>query len=115
MAPRVKLSISEPWELGEAFGWRPLYGEVLQFTGDLQGGRALIKLDEVLEHGGKCWRYVVVSPRHEGVQIVAIQAGNSVLVACTGVTDSDAESCDEVVPKKWRGGLAFIADMELAR
>ncbi len=113
MAYRVTLSITDPWELGEAIRWQPLHGEVLQFSDDVQGGRALVRLDAIVEYGGRGWNYVVVSPRHEGSRIASIQAGNPVLVACTGVTDSEAESYVRVVPETWRGGLAFIADMQV--
>jgi hypothetical protein len=113
MAHRVTLSIADPWELGEAISWRLLQGEVLQFADDLRGGRALVRLDDTVEYAGRDWNYVVVSPRHEGSRIASFQNGSPVPVACMGLTDAEAELYGPGVPETWRGGLAFIADLQL--
>ena len=113
MAQIVTLSIADPWGLGEAIGWRPLQGEVLQFSDDLPGGRALVRLDETVEYAGQGWHYIVVSPRHEGSCIASVQNGNPVPVACTGLTDADAELYGCEGAGTWRGGLGFIADLQL--
>ncbi len=34
---RISISISDPWELGEAIRWQPLFGELLQTVNSVNG------------------------------------------------------------------------------
>jgi hypothetical protein len=111
----VRISISEPWDLGETLKWKPVLGHLLRTTSDERGGRALIELDEPVTYGGSVWRYVVASPRHQGNQVTALLSGRSVLSALVGISDQQAKADNPFETSKWRGGgLAFIGDVEPA-
>ena len=112
---RISISISDPWELGEALRWKSLQGELLRMVNDEHGGRALIKLDEVIDYRGSNWRYVVAVPRYQGNDIAALHTGKKVLAAFTGISDQQAESTNALDTSNWRGGLAFIGDIEATR
>lgn len=108
---RISISISDPWELGEALKWQPLRGELLQTANDEHGGRALIKLDDGVNYHGSNWRYVVAAPRHQGNEIAALQTGKKLLGAFTGISDQQAESANPLDTSNWRGGLAFTGEV----
>ena len=109
---RIIICISDPWELGEALKWQPLQGELLRMTSDEGGGRALIKLDAALSYRGSTWHYVIAAPRHQGNEMAELQTGKKVPAALTGIPDQQAESSRVLDTRNWRGGLAFLGDVE---
>jgi hypothetical protein len=111
---QISISVSDPWELGEALKWQSLRGELLQMVNDDHGGRALIKLHDAVNYRGSVWRYVVAAPRHQGNEIAGLQTGKKVLAAFTGISDQQAESSGALNTSNWRGGLAFVGDLEPA-
>lgn len=108
---QISISISDPWELGEALKWQPLRGELLRLVSDERGGRALIRLDAPVNYRGSAWRYVVAVPRHQGNEIAGLETGQKVLAAFTGIPDQHAESNEALDTSNWRGGLAFVGDV----
>jgi hypothetical protein len=108
----VSIVISDPWELGEAVGWRPLLGTMIELVDDDEGGRGLIRLNVPLSHAGGRYGYVLASPRHEGERLHALRAGNSVFCGLVGLTDVTPHSRKLLDVSSWRGGLAFIATVE---
>jgi hypothetical protein len=111
----VRISISDPWDLGEALQWKPLRGHLLQTASDERGGKALIELDEPVSYGGSVWRYVIAAPRHQGNQITELQSGRKVFSALVGISDQQAKADNPFDTSKWRGGgLVFIGDVEPA-
>jgi len=108
---RIVISISDPWELGEALEWRPLEGELLRTVDDGDGSQALIRLDEAIYHREWRWRYLIASPRHEGSDIASLQAGGKVFSAFTPIADPDAESGELPATNRLRSGLGFIGDV----
>src|SRR4051794_17140622 len=112
---RILISISDPWEPGEALKWQPLQGELLRVANDARGGRALIKLDNAINYRGSNWQYFVVSPRHQADEIADLQSGKKVLGAFTGLTDQQAVSSGALDTSDWRGSIAFVGDVEPIR
>lgn len=110
---QILISISDPWELGESLRWQPLRGELIESVSDEHGGRALIKLDEAVNYHGSACRYAIASPRHKGNEIGAVQAGKKLVCAFIGISEQQAE-VSPLDTKNWRGGLAFIGDLEPA-
>jgi len=111
----VRISISDPWDLGEALQWKHLRGYLLQTASDERGGMALIELDEPITYGSSVWRYIVASPRHQGNQITELLSGRNVLSALMGISDQQAKADNLFDTSKWRGGgLAFIGGVEPA-
>lgn len=108
---RISITVSDPWELGEATKWQPLCGRLLQTKGE---GRVLIKLDSALSYGDSIWHFVIASPRHRGDEIDALQAGKKVMATFIGIPDQQAGSEAVFDTHGWRGGLAFIGDIEPA-
>lgn len=109
---RISIMLSDPWDLGEALKWRPLRGELLQMTPDDHGGKALIELNESISFRDSVFRYVVASPRHKGSEIAELRNGKKVFCAMTGVSDEQAESGAAMDINSWRGGAAFIGDIQ---
>ncbi len=108
---RISIAVSDPWDLGEATKWQPLYGSLLQTE---RGGRALIKLDNVISYGDSIWSFVIASPRHRGDEVGALQVGKKVAATFIGILDQQAQSEAAFDTHDWRGGLAFTGDIELA-
>lgn len=109
---RISISISEPWDLGEARNWRPLHGELTWPTSDGNGDRALVELDERISYRGSVCRYVVTSPRLHGSKLAELKLGKEVLCAFIGISDEQAKSDVPLNTDNWRGGgLAFIGDI----
>jgi hypothetical protein len=57
---KIRIQLSDPWDLGESIGWRPLVRELRQTTANAHGELALVRLDEPLEHHGTPWRFFIV-------------------------------------------------------
>jgi len=107
------ITVSDPWDLGEALNWQAINGHLLQTESTDSGGKALVRFDQpVLYHGG-AYNYAVASPRHEGSNIAEIRAGKSVGCAFTAISDEQAQSNNPMDTSRWRGGLAFIGDVVL--
>jgi hypothetical protein len=111
-AQRVSILISDPWDLGESLGWRALPGVLVTTRNDGQGGRALIQLDNTISYKGSAYRYVVASPRHQGREISDLKDHKKVDATLTGIADNQAHSRDALNTSNWRGGLAFIGEIE---
>jgi hypothetical protein len=109
---RITVTISEPWELDEAMQWRSFPGEMQRLIDAAHGGRVLIKLDDPLQYRGSKWHYVVGTARHTGDSVASLQAGQKVLSALTGITEQQAMSDNPFDMGHWRGGLAFVGDIE---
>lgn len=109
---RVKILISDPWDLGEASHWRPLEGDLARTDNNDQGGRGLICLDEPIEHGGSRYRHVVASPRHAGDALAQLIAGRVLLCGLIGISDEAAKLDSALDTGSWRGGLAFTGTVE---
>lgn len=111
---RIAISVSDPWDFGEAVGWKPLAGQLLQVVDDDHGGKALIMLDDVVTYRGASWHYLVAQIRHQGDKISALQSGKKVLSSMIGISDVQAKSAQSLDTDHWRGGLAFIGDIDPA-
>lgn len=112
MIREVTISVSDPWDLGEALGWRVLTGELVRLEDDDHGGRALIRLDAPIEHAGVSCSHVIASPRHAGDALASLASGQSVLCGFIGVADASAATAISLDTSGWRGGLAFIGTIE---
>jgi hypothetical protein len=112
---RVVVQISDPWDLGELLQWQPLQGELLRLQGDAVGGRGLIRFDKPISYKGLTCTYAVVSPRHVGVDLTAIERGGKVDSGFTCISDEQAGSAAALDTSNWRGGIAFIGDLERIR
>jgi hypothetical protein len=110
---RLILTISEPWELGEALKWLAIRGDLLRMVNNERGGQALIKLDEPFEHRGTVCYYLIASPRHAGFEMARLLAGETVLCSVTGTAEQPAEPSKSLDLSLWRGGIAFIGDVKL--
>lgn len=111
MNMRISITISDPWELGEATKWQPLCGNLLQTRDE---GRGLIKLDDAVSYGGSIWHFAIASPRRRGDEVGALQTGKKVAATFIGISDEQAGSADAFDTHDWRGGLAFMGDIEPA-
>lgn len=110
-AMKVSIQISDPWDLGEAMRWQPLYGELIKSSTEHVGGRALIELDSGIVYRGSSWRYVIATPRHHGDDLAQLQIGNKVFCAITGISDEQAKSSLALSMDNWRDSLGFIGDV----
>jgi len=100
---RVVLSLSDPWELGEALGWRPIRGVVTHQELDSW----LIKIDAPFVHSDLEYQYVVISARHSGASLDQLRSQQ---VPCNVVrtTPERAQSETPCDVSWWRGGGAII-------
>lgn len=109
----ISIIVSDPWDVGEAVSWQPIKGQLLKMETDEHGGKALIKFNAPVSYRGVSYCYAVASPRLEGHHMAEIQAGKMVCSALTGIADQQAKSSNPMDISNWRGGLAFIGDVEL--
>ena len=98
------VTVSDPWDLGEALKWQPLPGELVRIVRDGDGGRALIKFDRPIQYRGSICHYAVAAPRHEDGDIAMIEEGTKVDCALTCISDEQAQSSNPVDTSDWRGG-----------
>jgi hypothetical protein len=108
----VRVTVSDPWDLGESLGWKPLIGVLVKADANMDGGRALIKFDNPIDYRRTSYQFAVAAPRHEGDSLKAIEAGRKVYCSFTGVSSEHASSDNPLSTEHWRGGLAFIGDLE---
>ena len=108
----ISITVSDPWDVGEAVNWQPIKGQLLKMEADEHGGKALVKFDAPVSYRGASYCYAVASPRIEGHHIMEVQAGKIVCSALTGISDQQAKSSNPMDTSNWRGGLAFIGDVE---
>lgn len=107
----ILITVTDPWDVGEAVNWQAIRGEVLRTQKGSHGGRALVKFDQSINYRGIAYRYAVASPRLEGRDIAEIEAGKTVDCALTAISNEQAESDDPMNTSKWRGGLALLGDV----
>ena len=114
----IVIKLSDPWELGEALGWKELEGIIADVdvrADKLYGNQeelALVKLDSPFEYESTRCEYFVVSPRHEGSSLHSLISGDSVFCGITRISQEQAHSKDPFDLSKWRGGVAAIATLE---
>jgi len=113
MNDRIQVTLSDPWELGESLHWRPLTGRMKKLAHSEAGGAALIVLDEPIRIGEASYSLAMAQPRHEGRSLLELYEGARVFCSFTGVSESDACSQSPLSDENWRGGLAFIGELEL--
>lgn len=111
---QILITVSDPWDFGESVKWQPFKGELLQTVNDERGGRILIKLDNAINHQDSVYRHLVAAPRHQGSEITDLHAGIKILCAFTGISDEQAKSSAPLDTSNWRGGLAFVGEVEAA-
>lgn len=103
---RVTLSLSDPWELGEALGWPTLIGTVVH-----RGTKKwLVELNQPFTHSGVEYRFLVVSARHAHSTLAD---STSKWVPCN-IVRTTVDRASEVDPcdlSWWRGGGAMIGSM----
>jgi hypothetical protein len=108
----VCITLSDPWDLGESLGWKPLFGTLVKADADLDGGRALVRFNKTINYRGTSYQYAVAAPRYKGDSLKVVDEGGKVYCSFTGVSDEHASLDDALSTQHWRGGLAFIGDLE---
>ncbi len=114
----VVIGLSDPWELGEALGWRELEGVILdvdvridKYYGN-QEELALLKLNLPFEYNNTTCEYFVISPRLEDDSLNFLISGKSSNFAMTRISQEQAHSKDPLDLSKWRGGVAATATLK---
>lgn len=115
----VAISLSEPWELGEALGWHLLLGQIQHAEAwaahapdlDVQGTKLLIRLDRPFTFKNQGAEWLVGTPRHRpgpGDDPYAIfdRSFNFVRVPA-----KQALSEKPLDTTWWRGGLTLIGQI----
>lgn len=108
---RVRLTISEPWDLGEALGWRPLEGILMRIEDDSSGGIAVIHLDAPIETAKHSVQYLLVSIRHQGDRLSDVLVGKQIACAAIGISREESESAI-LDTKRWRAGLGLVGSLQ---
>lgn len=112
-ATRVVITLSDPWDLGEALGWQPIEGEFVRFDVECERGQALIKLRKPISYRGTSCGFLAAVPRHEDGSFKTIQKGCKLFCSFTGIANEAAHFNHDFSTAEWRGGLAFIGDLEI--
>jgi hypothetical protein len=111
---RVNVSVSEPWDIGEAIAWRARPG-LLAKVGIVDGREVmLIKLDEPINYGDRSWNYLIGAPRHHGDQVSMLSEGRKMPISIIGISTQQATSDVPFVRPGVQGGLACIGVIEPA-
>ncbi|MFO1392340.1 MAG: hypothetical protein U1F09_01070 [Steroidobacteraceae bacterium] len=108
----ILITVSEPWDVGEAVAWAQIRGEIVAIESGPNRDRALVRFAAPLQYRGAGYHSAVAYPRVAGTWISDVDSGSVVGVALT-CTTADA-SVGAAVPDSsaWRGGLAFVADLQ---
>jgi hypothetical protein len=110
----IVMTISEPWDVGEAAGWLPIKARVIQVGSRRSGGSALVQLESPITYRGVCYRHAIATPRFDGQDFSALSSGRSLSCAITGISEQQAQAVDPLDIGDWRGGLAFVGDIDPA-
>lgn len=108
---RVNISVSDPWDLGEAISWAPLRGTVEDWHERRGTARALIHLAEPLQYKGADVEYLVASARHEGTSVTDLRRRERVLCSLTAVDEEAKRQGISLAMDAWRGGLVIIGEV----
>jgi hypothetical protein len=104
----VLIRLSDPWELGESFGWEPLSAVVISAKGNDHGGALLVRLDSPFTYKDVRCEYFVARPRHEGSNVEELLSGSPVLCSITRISEERLKAQDPFDLSWWRGGVAGI-------
>jgi hypothetical protein len=100
---RVVLTVSDPWDLGEAIAWRAMRGAVTHMEADAW----LVRIDSPFVHSNIEYQYLVVSSRHVGSRLegVGTHELSCNIIRTTPERASSTTPCDL---SWWRGGGAMV-------
>ena len=113
MKVRLRIAVSEPWDLGEATSWQAQPGSLLRVENESGREIGLISLSAGLSYQGRIWPYLLVCPRSDSFDLSALQSGTAVPCNFVGLVAEPAEAGLSDALQGWRGGLAFIGDLTL--
>ena len=103
---RVVLKLSDPWEMGEALRWTAISGSVVH----IDHGCWLIEIDRPFVYDSAEYRFLVVSPRHEGKSL-SMAVSDSIPCNMIRTTPEHASSKSPCDVSWWRGGHAMIGSI----
>lgn len=110
----VSITVSDPWDVGEAVKWQPIRGTLLKRQATSQTSSGLIKFEAPVNYRGSCYYFAVAWPRRKEDSIAEVYAGKMVCCGITGISAQQAESDNPLDISKWRGGFAFVGDVVLS-
>jgi len=105
------IRLSDPWDLGESFGWEPLSAVVIATKADDKGGALLVRMKRPFIYKDVRCEYFVAVPRHENFSVADLAVGRPVLCAITRVPEDRLEAEDPFDLSWWRGGVAGIGEV----
>jgi len=108
---KILIKLSDPWDLGESFGWEPLAAVIVAAKEDTAGGALLVRLERPFIYKDVRCEYFVAVPRHENSSVEALIAGRPVLCAITRITEDRLEAEDPFDLSWWRRGVAGIGEI----
>lgn len=107
----ILISISDPWDVGEATGWQGIKGKLLRTDKSAQGEIGLVELSTAIRHEKNLFTHLAAMPRSPADELVDIGGGRE--IACNfiglGAPLGQRELRDAV--RAWRGGLSFVGDI----
>src|SRR5690625_4045547 len=109
----VLINLTDPWELGEALGWKSFKGKIIRIDSDKERWRALIELEYEMNHSGLSFRFLVASPRHGEDRIEYMTHQKRVTCAFIWIQDVAEGVVDMHNTENWSGVVAFIRVMVL--
>ena len=108
---QVLIKLSDPWDLGESFGWQPLAAVIVAAKEDNEGGALLVRVEHPFIYKDVQCEYFVAVPRHENSRVEALASGRPVLCAITRVAEDRLEAEDPFDLSWWRGGVSGIGEI----
>lgn len=111
---RVRVGLSDPWDLVTAVSTGPLQAMVLRVGRDSCSPEAkslLLRLAMPFEYGGVVCEYVIASSRYRHDDLAGIAGGSSVVCSFTRISGEQAASDQAFDLTNWRGGLAWLGTL----
>lgn len=105
------IKLSDPWDLGESFGWQPLAASVVAAKADDEGGALLVRLKSPFIYKDVRCEYFVAVPRHQNASVEDLALGRPILCAITCVPEDRLRAEDPLDLNWWRGGVAGIGEI----
>ncbi|MCY3000367.1 MAG: hypothetical protein NTV21_00960 [Planctomycetota bacterium] len=75
---RVRFQISDPWDLGESLGWKPLVGDLIDVVEQNGQEHGLLRSDAPFGPAGEERRHFVTGPRHVGKAFADLFTGTKI-------------------------------------
>lgn len=111
---RLKIEISDPWEICDILGPGPFYAKVVKSQEKTLS--ILLEFDVPFENNNKFYKFFSASIRHHGEELKHLMEGRMITLGFLSLSEAQMQAVDPFDTSWWRGGgLSFIGTAQLVK